>query len=98
MDENYSYDQARAYLTRAKAANPYYEYADFRLAESWDQEGRIDEVVKVLRAFAKERTPTSRSFIELYRKRCLELAKFPMEPVEPQGSDTTSAEPASHPA
>jgi hypothetical protein len=96
--EHYSYDQVRAYLAQAKEVNPHYEYADYRLAESWEQEGRIDEVVKVLRAFAKEKTPTSWSFKELYRKYSLELAKFPAEQPEPAEPDTPATKPASQSA
>ncbi|HKC62347.1 MAG TPA: hypothetical protein VKB86_01860, partial [Pyrinomonadaceae bacterium] len=96
-DPNYSYDKVRAYLYLAKEANPHYEYADYRLAESWEQQGRIDEVVKILRAFAKERTPTISSFRNLYSKYSLELAKFPVEPVEtPSESDTESTKSDDH--
>jgi hypothetical protein len=80
-DKKQRYDQVRSYLVRAKAANPHYEYADYRLAESWEQEGRIDEVVRVLRNFAKDRTPTNHDFIKLYQKYCVELAKFPVDQV-----------------
>ncbi len=92
-DNNYSYDKVRAYLYRAKEVNPHYEYADYRLAESWEQQGRIDEVVKILRAFAKEKTPTISSFRNLYSKYSLELAKFPVEPIEPSpDADAGSAD------
>jgi hypothetical protein len=96
--ESYKYDEVRAYLTRAKTANPHYEYADYRLAESWEQEGRIDEVVNVLRDFAKDRTPTISSFKKLYSKYAFQLAKFPMVSSEAGGSDPSPNEPTTHPA
>lgn len=98
-DNSYSYDKVRAYLYRAKEANPHYEYADYRLAESWEQQGRIDEVVKILRAFAKEKTPTISGFRNLYSKYSLELAKFPVEPVGSSlPTDSGSTEPDGHPS
>jgi hypothetical protein len=96
--EKYSYDQVRAHLAQAKEVNPRYEYADYRLAQSWEQEGRIDEVVRVVRAFAKERTPTSSALRELYRKYSLELAKFPAEQLESLELDTPATKPISQSA
>lgn len=97
-DKSSNYDEVRAYLTRAKAANPHYEYADYRLAESWEQEGRIDEVVNVLRDFAKDRTPTISSFKKLYSKYALQLAKFPRAAPEVAEPDPSKTEPKTHPA
>jgi hypothetical protein len=92
-DRSYSYDKVRTYLARAKVANPHYEYADYRLAEAWEQEGRIDEVVNVLRDFAKDRTPTISSFKKLYSKYSLQLAKFPVTSPVADGPDTSETEP-----
>jgi hypothetical protein len=92
-DKSYKYDEVRAYLTRAKAANPHYEYADYRLAESWEQEGRIDEVVNVLRDFAKDRTPTISSFKKLYSKYSLQLAKFPVTSPVADAPNTSVTQP-----
>jgi hypothetical protein len=102
-DNSYSYDKVRTYLYLAKEVNQHYEYADYRLAESWEQQGRIDEVVKILRAFAKEKTPTIGSFRNLYSKYSLELAKFPVEPIETSpiadaGSADTNSQPSEKPS
>lgn len=70
-------EDSRDYSKRAIALNPDYEYAYYRLAQSWEKEGRIDEMVKVLRLFARERTPDILGFKNLYGKHAIELAKLP---------------------
>lgn len=74
------YDEARAYLRRANELNPNYEYAYYRMAQSWDQKGRVDEVVKILRSFARDRTPRISGFDKLYQKYAVELARYGAEP------------------
>jgi tetratricopeptide (TPR) repeat protein len=48
------YDQARAYAQRAIALNPDYQYAYYRLAQSWDRENRPDKVVSVLKDYQQK--------------------------------------------
>jgi tetratricopeptide (TPR) repeat protein len=66
--------EARSYLERIIKLNPQYEYAYYRLAESWEKENKRDKVVETLRAFAKVKTPVIRNFKALYAKYATELA------------------------
>jgi tetratricopeptide (TPR) repeat protein len=87
------YDEARDYLRRANELNPNYEYAYFRMAESWDRRGRVDEVVKVLRSFAKGRTPRISGFDNLYQKYAVELAKYEPEPEKKKAPEPAKQKP-----
>jgi hypothetical protein len=68
-------EEARDYLQKARDMNPYYEYGYFRTAEAWEQEGRVDEVLKLLRDFVKVKEPKIPSFRAVYEKYAIELAK-----------------------
>ncbi|HEV3467761.1 MAG TPA: hypothetical protein VG148_00455 [Pyrinomonadaceae bacterium] len=69
------YDDSRVYSERAIKLNPNYEYAYYRLAEAWEEDNRVDEVVEVLKRFAKERSPRIREFRALYDRHSVVLAK-----------------------
>lgn len=66
--------EARSYLERVIKLNPQYEYAYYRLAESWEKENKKDMVLETLKAFAKVKAPGIRSFKALYEKYSTELA------------------------
>jgi len=59
-------EEARSYAERAIALNPNYEYAYYRLAQSWDEENRKDDAVKVLNRFP--RAPQIPGFKELFNR------------------------------
>jgi tetratricopeptide (TPR) repeat protein len=59
-------EEARTYAERAIALNPNYEYAYYRLAQSWDEENRKDEAVKVLNRFP--RAPQIPGFKDLFNR------------------------------
>ena len=54
--------ETREYLDRTRKINPFYEYGYFRTAEAWEQEGRVDEVLQLLRDFVKVKDPKIPSF------------------------------------
>ena len=59
-------DEARSYCERAITLNPNYEYAYYRLAQSWKDENRKDEAIKVLTRFSK--APRIPGFRQLYHQ------------------------------
>jgi tetratricopeptide (TPR) repeat protein len=59
-------DEGRNYAERAVTLNPNYEYAYYRLAESWADENRKDEAVKWLSRFPK--SPRIPGFKELFTR------------------------------
>ncbi|MCI0487658.1 MAG: tetratricopeptide repeat protein [Blastocatellia bacterium] len=61
-------DEARKYLERAIELNPQYEYAYYRLAQTWEKENNIYKVVEALRKFRSIKTPGIPGFQELYKK------------------------------
>ena len=69
-----NYNETRDYCQRAIELNPDYEYAYYRLAQSWEKEkeGKQEEkekkVIKVLNSFNSEREPKIPGFVELYNK------------------------------
>ena len=67
--------EARNYLDKARKINPFYEYGYFRTAEAWEQEGRVDEVLQLLRDFVKVKDPKIPSFRDVYGKYAVELAR-----------------------
>lgn len=83
-------EDSRDYSQRAIDLNPDYEYAYYRLAQAWERDGRIDELVKVLRLFAKDRMPGIPSFKALYSRHAIELAKFPAAANGDAGAATTT--------
>lgn len=59
---------ARSYLARAIQLNPGREYAYYRTAQSWDEEGRSDKVLEVLKSYGKPvRIPEFRPLFEKYQ-------------------------------
>jgi tetratricopeptide (TPR) repeat protein len=60
------HEEARSYCERAITLNPNYEYAYYRLAESWNDENRKDETIKVLIRFPK--APSIPGFRKLYHR------------------------------
>jgi hypothetical protein len=58
--------EARTYLEYSITLNPQYEYSYYRIAQSWEKENRIDEVLETLRSFAKVKTPNIPGFAKLY--------------------------------
>ena len=60
------HEEARRYAESAITLNPNYEYAYFRLAQSWDEENRRDEVINVLKRFP--RSPVIPNFRELFNR------------------------------
>lgn len=67
--------EARDYLDKARKINPFYEYGYFRTAEAWEQEGRVDEVLQLLRDFVKVKDPKIPSFRDVYGKYAVDLAR-----------------------
>jgi Skp family chaperone for outer membrane proteins len=67
--------EARNYLKRILTLNPQYEYAYYRMAQSWEKESRIDKVVEALKSFAKIKDPGIPGFKKLYEKYSIELAR-----------------------
>jgi predicted Zn-dependent protease len=67
--------EARAYLERIVTLNPQYEYAYYRIAQSWEKENRIDKAVETLKSFARVKTPIIPGFKKLYEKYSTELAQ-----------------------
>ncbi len=60
-------EEARSYCERAITLNPNYEYAYYRLAQSWKDDNRKDETIKVTAArFPK--APRIPGFKELYHR------------------------------
>jgi tetratricopeptide (TPR) repeat protein len=84
--------EARDYLDKARKINPFYEYGYFRTAEAWEQEGRVDEVLQLLRDFVKVKDPKIPSFRDVYGKYAVELAR----PAKPATAPVP--EPAAPPA
>jgi tetratricopeptide (TPR) repeat protein len=66
---------ARRYAKRAIDLNPHYEYAYYRLAQCWEKDNRIDQVVQVLKSFVKIKDPSISRFKEVYCKYSVELAR-----------------------
>ena len=62
------FSQARGYAREAIALNPRYEYAYYRLAETWRKQNRPDKVVEVLQMFKNQRTPRIGEFLEMYKE------------------------------
>lgn len=61
------WEEARAYAKRAIELNPNYEYAYYRLAQSWEGENRKDETSKVLSSFpGAPRIPGFKEFFNRY--------------------------------
>ncbi|HSE18460.1 MAG TPA: tetratricopeptide repeat protein [Pyrinomonadaceae bacterium] len=84
--------EAREYLDRARKINPFYEYGYFRTAEAWEQEGRRDEVLQLLRDFVKVKDPKIPSFLDVYGRYAVDLAR----PAKP--ATAPLPEPAAPPA
>lgn len=59
-------EEARSYAQQAIDLNPHYEYAYYRLAQSWEDDERTDKVVQVLTSFRKP--PRIPGFQEMFRK------------------------------
>lgn len=60
------FGQARNYAERAIELNPNYEYAYYRLAQTWIDENRKEEAVKVLNSFPK--APQISDFKEFFNR------------------------------
>ncbi len=61
------YETARSYLKRAiKFKNETYEYAFYRLAQTYEKENQIDQVVETLKKFKSP--PRLKEFKEMYEK------------------------------
>jgi len=56
--------EARSYAETAIKLNPNYEYAYYRLAQAWDEEGKKGEALKVLQSF--KNSPRIPEFREVY--------------------------------
>lgn len=68
--------EARRYLERITTElNPQYEYAYYRIAQSWEKEHKTDKVIETLRSFAKVKAPSIDGFKELYQKYATALAQ-----------------------
>lgn len=67
--------EARAYLQSAIALNKEYEYAHYRLAQSWEKQNNKEQVVRVLKDFAKIKSATIPSFRAIYSRYATELAQ-----------------------
>jgi len=67
--------EARTYLERSLALNPRYEYAYYRIVQSWEKESRTDKVVETLKSFAKIKAPDIPGFKKLYQKYSIDLAR-----------------------
>jgi tetratricopeptide (TPR) repeat protein len=61
------YGDARVYATRAIELNPDYEYAYFRLGQSWDRETRPDKAKKTLEDYKRSvRIPQFKALFQKY--------------------------------
>ena len=63
------YEEARNYLVKAKNWNNWYEYAFYRLAQTWEKQNNFDKVVETLNEFKEsQRPPRIEEFKEMYEK------------------------------
>jgi tetratricopeptide (TPR) repeat protein len=62
------YEEARAYLDRAIALNPDYEYAYYRQVQSWDRANNSEEALQALIAYTKPLPVKIREFKDLFTK------------------------------
>ncbi len=67
--------EARKYLKAAVDLNREYEYAYYRMAQSWEKQNNAEEVVKVLKEFARIKAASIPNFKAIYSKYATELAQ-----------------------
>lgn len=84
--------QARTYLTLAIALNPNYEYAYYKLAQTWEMDQLRDKVIETLRLLPKR--PSIPGFMKMYREyfvqpRLVNESVSTPEPADSPKHDTT---------